>query len=277
MGKRLFCLLLASISAFAFTACAQIPAEDNPDAITEPTQTFSPAEESTEAPPVEPTVPSTEAPTEESTAPVTVQHSGLKPDGSFDSGTWFMGDSMTCILITDYLKPNNLIGEAVYTGKYGANMFAFFDDTVMSYTSYNKCVFRPEHEGLGYDDVAVLLGEQATAIYMMWGTNYFWTMDANSYIELVDFLLETCPNATIHMQLIPWGLENIVRYDLVNVWIQEAYAHYQEIGEDRVFLIDTYTAIGRNHDSGNIHLNYTGNENWYTAIVEHAKNNNLSQ
>ena len=213
----------------------------------------------------------------ESTEPSVVLHSGLREDGSFDEGTWFIGDSMTCILITDYLQPNEFIGEAAYTGKFGAHITAFFDDTVMSATSYNKCVFRPEHEGLGYDDVAKLLGEQATAIYMMWGTNYTWNAYADAYIEIVDFLLETCPNATVHLQLIPWGYEELVEFETVNEWIREAYAHYQEMGEERVLLIDTFTAIGKNHDSGFIHLNYAGNENWYNAIVEHAKSNDLSQ
>lgn len=270
MKKSIICLFLISILVLTAGCNQTAEAETSPSAdtsVTRPTEDPAPVY----------TNPPTDAPTEEPTQAPSMQHSGLKEDGSFDEGTWFMGDSMTCILVTDYLKPNALIGEAVYTGKYGANMTAFFDDTVMSYTSSNMCVFRPEHEGLGYDDVAVLLGEKATAIYMMWGTNYLWTMDADSYIELVDFLLETCPNATIHLQLIPWGREGVIRYDLVNEWIQEAYAHYQDIGEERVFLIDTFTAIGRNHDSGDVHLNYTGNENWYNAIVEHAKANNLSQ
>jgi len=50
-----------------------------------------------------------------------------------------------------------------------------------------------------------------------------------------------------------------------------------QLGEERVLLIDTFTAIGKNHDSGCIHLNNQGNENWYNAIVEHAKTNDLIQ
>ena len=205
------------------------------------------------------------------------QHSGLREDGSFDEGTWFIGDSMTCILINDYLRPNNLLGDANYTAKYGAHITAFFGETIMDpYFGY-KCVFRPEHTGMHYYEVAEALGEQATAIYMMWGTNYTWNAYEDAYIEIVDYLLETCPNATVYMQTIPYGAEGFVWYKTVNTWINEAYAHYQEIEEERVQLIDTYTAIGINHQQGYIHLNYKGNENWYNAIVAYAEEHGIGE
>ena len=237
--------------------------------------------------PAEPTVPETTqivpttelatVPTTEPTEPPLVLHSGLREDGSFDEGTWFIGDSMTCILVEDYLEPEGFLGDANYTGKYGAQITAFFDGTVMDPKAIGRCVCRPEHEKLRYEDVAVELGEQATAIYIMFGTNYTWNAYADAYIELTDFLLETCPNATVHLQLIPWGSGKNIKFDRVNEWVREAYAHYQEKGEQRVFLIDTFTAIGRNTDKGYIHLNKQGNENWYNAIVAHAEENNLSQ
>jgi len=229
--------------------------------------------------PVTTAPPQTEAPTTAHTVPTEpplVRHSGLKEDGSFDEGTWFIGDSMTCILITDYLMPNNLIGEANYTGKYGTQITAFAD-TEMSYTSYNPCVFNPEFEGMTYKAVGDLIGQEVTAIYLMWGTNYTWNAYADMYIGLVDHLLKICPNATVHLQLIPWGSPSVIRFEEVNGWIQQAIDHYQQLGEERVMLIDTFTAIGRNTDSGNIHLNYEGNECWYEAIVAHAEEHNLAQ
>lgn len=69
----------------------------------------------------------------------------------------------------------------------------------------------------------------------------------------------------------------MIKYDQVNGWIREAYAHYQQMGEERVMVIDTFSAIGRNTDQRYIHLNYQGNENWYHAIVAHAEENNLVQ
>lgn len=112
---------------------------------------------------------------------------------------------------------------------------------------------------------------------MMFGTNYTYDAYADAYIEIVDFLLETCPNATVYLQTIPHGNEEMVRFPIVNEWINEAYAHYQELGEERVRLIDTFTAIGINHDEGYIHLNSVGNENWYNAIVDYAKTNNIPE
>lgn len=228
------------------------------------------------------TIPTTEAVTEPVTEattiptdPPVVYHSGLRADGSFDEGTWFIGDSMTCILITDYLMPNNLIGDANYTAKYGSQITAFAD-VAMRTGSYNPCVFNPEFEGMTYKEVGDRIGEEVTAIYLMWGTNFTWNAYADMYIGLVDHLLKICPNATIHLQLIPRGYK--IRYETVNEWIQEAYQHYVDQGEGRVFLIDTFTAIGeKNHDEGGIHLNYQGNENWYNAILAHAEEHNLVQ
>lgn len=265
--KRLVILFLCFVMVLSLLGCAAGKAAE-----TEP---------STEATSEPATEPATESTTEPSTMPTEPppppQHSGLREDGSFDEGTWFIGDSMTCILINDYLRPNNLLGDANYTGKYGAHITAFFGETVMDPSFGYKCVFREEHTGMHYYEVAEALGEQATAIYMMWGTNYTWNAYEDAYIEIVDYLLETCPNATIHLQLIPWGYEKYVMYDIVNEWIWQAYAHYQREGEERVFLIDTYHAIGKNTDEGFIHLNDQGNENWYNAIVDHARRNELVQ
>lgn len=268
--KKYVWLLIGLIAILSITACGTEPAETptTPETVPETTAATEPV--------TEPTTAATE-PTTAPTEPPVVLHSGLREDGSFDEGTWFIGDSMTCILVNNYLRPNELLGDANYTGKYGAHITAFFGETIMDPSFGYKCVFRPEHERMHYYEVAEALGEQATAIYMMWGTNFTWNAYADAYIEIVDFLLETCPNATIHLELIPWGYEKMVEYETVNGWIREAYDHYQQIGEERVFLIDTFTAIGKNHDSGFIHLNDQGNENWYNAIVEHAKTNNLVQ
>ena len=269
MSKKIICLVLCLLMAMQLFGCGKA----------EPVETEAPTTEApTTEPTTEPTAEPTTEPTTEPTEPPLVLHSGLREDGSFNEGTWFIGDSMTCILVTDYLIPNNLIGDASYTGKYGAQITAFFGDVIMDETrSTGICAYRPEHYGMQYDEVAVALGEQATAIYLMMGTNYTWNAYADAYIELIDFLLETCPNATVYMQTIPYGAEGFVWYKTVNTWINEAYAHYQEIEEERVQLIDTYTAIGINHQQGYIHLNYKGNENWYNAIVAYAEEHGIGE
>ena len=245
----------------------------------EPTEATT---ETTAAPTVETTtvattIAATEPATVATTEPGPVYHSGLKADGSFDEGTWFIGDSMTCILVENYLTPMGLIGEANYAGKYGAHVTAFFDGTRMSHYSYNHCAFRPEHEEMTYEAVGAALGEKATAIYIMFGTNYFEYQFSESYSRILDYLLETCPNATIHMQLIPWGHESTVKYEEVNGLLRAIYERYREQGVERLMLIDTFTAIGRNPDEGLIHLAPQGNENWYKAICDHAREQGLSQ
>ena len=261
--KKILCLLCLLL----LTGCGQ--SQIAPEQPTQVPATEAPVTEATEA--------ETE-PTTEPTEPPFSLHSGLREDGTFNEGTLFIGDSMTCILVQDYLTPMGLIGDANYMGKYGAQITAFFGGVTMdTNVTVGKCAYRPEHEGMTYEEIAVSLGEQVTAIYMMFGTNFTYNSYADMYIELVDFLLETCPNATVYLQTIPHGNEEIVRFKLVNGWINEAYAHYQELEEDRVQLIDTFTAIGINHDEGWIHLNSVGNENWYNAIVDYAKANNIPE
>lgn len=262
--NKLLCLLLCLLMLTGCGRSGPEPQEPTGSAATEATT------EATTAP--------TEAPTTAPTEPEVLLHSGLREDGTFNEGTLFIGDSMTCILVQDYLTPMGLIGDANYMGKYGAQITAFFGGVTMdTNVTVGKCAYRPEHEGMTYEEIAVALGEQVTAIYMMFGTNFTYNAYADMYIELVDFLLETCPNATVYLQLIPHGNEEIVRFKIVNPWIQEAYAHYQEQGQERVQLIDTFTAIGINHDEGWIHLNSVGNENWYNAIVAHAEENNIPE
>lgn len=260
MKMRLTCLLLAAVLVLGLTGCNQAPAGE------------------TAVPTTQAVTEATTEPTTAPTEPSVLLHSGLKEDGSFDSGTLFIGDSMTCILVNDYLKKNDLIGEANYVAKYGTQITAFWKDTItMLPNMTNRCVYSKNFEGLSYYKAAELLGEDATAIYMMWGTNFTHDATAMSYVEIVDFLLEKCPNATVHLQTVAYGYPKMVFYEQINERIWGAYEYYQELGEERVMLIDTFTAIGKNNDEGGIHLDYTGNENWYNAIVAHAEEHGLSQ
>lgn len=259
---------------FSLTGCAA-PAEA-PETMVPVTTVPEVTEPATEAA-AEPTTEPVTEPATEPTEPPVVLHSGLREDGSFDEGTWFIGDSMTCLLVDSYLAPRGLLGDAWCIARYGARVVSFFDESVIMHANSGKrCIFRPEHVGMGYAEAARDLGDRITAIYMMFGTNYTENAGSEAYIEIVDFLLETCPNATIHLQLIPTGMSDIVLWKETNQWIQGAYDHYQALGIQQVMLIDTYTAIGNNTFDG-VHLGDTGNENWYNAIVEHAKSNNLSQ
>lgn len=257
---------------FAMTACGT-PAEAPETTVPETTAATEPATEPTAAPTTEPVT----EPATEPTEPPVLLHSGLRPDGSFDEGTLFIGDSMTCLLVDSYLSPRGLLGDAWCIARYGARVVSFFDESVIMHANSGKrCIFRPEHVGMGYAEAARDLGDRITAIYMMFGTNYTENAGSEAYIQIVDYLLETCPNATVHLQLIPPGKSDIVLWEDTNEWIRGAYDHYRELGMEQILLIDTYTAIGNNTFDG-VHLGDEGNESWYNAIVEHAKSNNLIQ
>ena len=267
MKRPLLCLLILAL-LFVFTGCASAAPE------TAPTETTA----------AEPTVASTEATTEPTTVPteteppVPVYHSGLRADGTFSAGTLFIGDSETYLLLNQKLIAEDLLGDARYTAQCGSQLTAYFNDTIrMKKDNTQVTVFSPEFEGLTFREAALLLGEDATAIYLMWGTNYTPNATAESYIEIVDDLLEICPNATIHLQTIPYGEPAIVACNTVNKRIQGAYDHYQQLGEPRVYLVDTFNGIGKHVVNDGVHLSMTGLNNWYQTLLDHAERYGLSE
>lgn len=262
-------LVTAGILLAAMAACSGEYVGNDAAVVEEIPETWVTVQASTEP---------AEEPLEAATVPVTeppvVLHSGLREDGSFDEGTLFLGDSLTCMLVGSYLTPYDLIGDAKYATMCGSKVTAFFDEDFRMgchptlYSGYSE-----EFEGMAFYEAAAAMGNQATAIYMMWGTNYEPEATTQTYIELVDYLLAVCPNATVHMQLIPYGN---VPYREVNPMVEAAHAHYVETGEQRVLLIDTFTAIDKFPVDG-VHQGEPGNRRWYNAIVEHARENDLEQ
>lgn len=231
----------------------------------------------TKAPAAEAVTEATTEPAAVPTEPPLVLHSGLKADGSFDEGTLFIGDSLTFSFVGAYLTNSGYLGDARYMAKCGTQVTAFFDGTLVNSSKDMTSRYSPEFDGMRFDEAVASVGETVTAIYLMWGTNYTPNGTAQQYIDVVDFLLENCPNATVHLQLIPYGDPKYVATNTVNKRIQGAYDHYQELGEERVFLIDTFTAIGRCLALDGVHVSDNGNANWYQAIVDHAQENGLSQ
>lgn len=223
----------------------------------------------------------------ETTLPVTVPttegkpqwddniHSGVREDGTFTAGTLFIGDSLTYGLVKSYLQAYDLIGQARYMSVVGAPLGRFFSGQTLG--SDDSSHYSEEFYGLSYSEAVAKVGEEATAIYLMLGTNYNSDTDTEHYIEVVDYLLENCPNATVHLQKIPLcGNEN-VDVSGVNVSLEETLAHYQNQGVQRVMLIDTFTVIGLSQGYDGIHLNAEGMDAWYLAIVANARNNDLPE
>ena len=261
MRKR--CLALFAALALLLSGCGGPPAEPVAPA------TILAETAPTTAPTVIPET--TEMPTESAT----LGHSGLREDGSFDEGTWFIGDSLTYYFV-GYLLENGLLGDMKFSAQCGSQVTAFFGGNILRNTGSVPCRFSPEFKGLEFQEAARVLGEDARAIYILWGTNFTYDGTAQDYIDIVDFLLENCPNATIHLQLIPYGTPSYVFHETVNGRIREAYDQYSQTGEERVILIDTYTAIGDNTIDG-VHLNPAGNAAWYQAILDSAEAYDLIQ
>lgn len=262
--KKLLCALLALILLFSCTACAQPESAPTTEASTEPTTI--PTTEATEPP-------TTEAPAE----PPLVLHSGLREDGTFSEGTLFIGDSLTCGFVGSYLDKKGYLGDAKYMTICGSKVTAFFDGTVLEPKDNVMTLYSPEFEGKEFDEATADLGEDLTAIYLMWGTNYVPKGTEQDYIDIIDYLLEHCPNATIHLELIPYADLGVIPYPTVNKRIRAAFAHYEELAEPRVFLVDTYMGIGRAVGSDGVHIGELGNRNWYNTLVKHAEKNELPE
>jgi len=202
-------------------------------------------------------------------------HSGLRQDGTFTEGTLFIGDSLTYGFVKSYLQEFGLVGDAKYMAVVGAPLGRFFSAEKLG--SSGSALYSPEFHGLSYSEAAAGLGENATAIYLMLGTNYNSDTDTDHYIQVVDYLLEHCPNATVHLQKIPLCGNEHVDVSGVNDSLEEVLAHYLQQDVQRVMLIDTLTAIGLSQGFDGIHLNADGMDAWYMAIAAHAHNNHLPE
>ena len=254
--KRIFLLLLCA--ALLCGCSAHASSQSTPPV----TETTVPA--TTEAPP--------------SIGPVwdDTIHSGLREDGTFTEGTLFIGDSLTYGFVLSYLQQYELIGDAKYMAVVGAPLGRFFSSRTFG-GGGESAHYSPEFLGLSYSQAVAQVGESATAIYLMLGTNYNGDTDTEHYLEVVDYLLEHCPNATVHLQKIPLCGNESVDVTGVNTALEEVAEHYLSQGVSRVMVIDTFTAIGLSQGYDGIHLNADGMDAWYMAINAHANNNRLPE
>ena len=272
MLKRLAILIL---TALLLAGCNSAPPEASPPTTlpVKPETTIIPEEPEASSAPAQPEP--TAAPSEETMPPPPTLHSGIREDGSFDKGTLFIGDSQTYLLIEDYLKPNGLIGDAKYAAQCGSQLTAFWDSDIRPTEDHSVyCTFSPEFQGMTFCEAAAQLGMEATAIYLMWGSNYTPDATAQSYIDIVECLLDICPYATVHLQTIPQGQ---VAYVTVNERITGAWAYFQSIGETRVTLVDTFSGIGTSIGSDMVHVTPLGREKWYETLLLHAQTLGLEQ
>ncbi len=262
MGKH---LLLSAVLLVLLCGCSAPGEETVPPISSEPIAT------TTESKPTEPaTIPQAT----EQAEPAFPCHSGIRPDGSFDEGTLFIGDSLTREMVGGYLKRNGLLGDARYMATPGAAITSFGIGPRMT---RGNSLCSPEFEGLLMCEAVKVAGEQTTAVYFMMGTNYSEYATDQMYIDAVQCILDSCPNATVYLQLVPYETHLKLDYVTANERVKEACFYFALRGNQRVKLIDTKTPIGYNLAYDGVHLTPEGNARWYEALVAYAKENNIPQ
>lgn len=208
----------------------------------------------------------------ENLQPMPMLHSGLREDGAFDEGTLFIGDSLTYGMVEGYLPDNGLLGGARYMAIPGAAITCYMQGPALE---SQTCACSPEFEGLYLYQGVEQAGEEVTAIYFMMGTNASKYATDQTYIDIVSHMLESCPNATVYLQLVPHNRSERVNSETANARVQNAFSYFAD--EPRVRLIDTQTAIGYNLAPDGIHLVTKGQECWYQAIVTYAAEHEIEQ
>lgn len=264
MGLRKYISILMLLVCLFLCACGSDTAEPTLES-TVPTQ----------APPTESVVTEPVVTEPAATEPAVERHSGIREDGSFDSGTLFIGDSLTNGLVYTQLMYHKLLGDAKYMAIIGAAPQTFFNGPHLS--EELSCIYSPQFDNMIFSEAVASVGSQITAVYFMMGSNYSDYTGTDTYIAIVDYLLEHCPNATIYLQTVPYSPSPKVHYEEMNRFIQEAYTYYVLEGNSRVMLIDTKEAIGANLSADEIHLSGTGYACWYQELLAFAEENSIPQ
>jgi hypothetical protein len=204
-------------------------------------------------------------------------HSGIREDGTFTSGAIFIGDSLTYGLVNNYLEGHNLLGDAYYMAIPGATPAAYFYGPAMRSNSSTFSYYSDRFEGMIMSEGIESVGSELSAVYFMMGTNHSSAVNVDLYIQIINHLLEHCPNATIYLQRVPYETSNLVNGAAANERIRKAYEYFAERGEPRLKLVETDVAIGYHQTTDGIHLTEKGQRFWYEELVRYAKDNNIPQ
>ena len=253
LSRQILLVLLALMLA----GCSRTPAETAPETTAQTTE----ATEATEI-----TVPETTA--------ETVLHSGIRQDGSFDEHTLFMGDSLTFSLVEHELRATGMLGDARYAGKCGAHVSIYHDGTRLAPDGRAWCYYSEEFQDMTMPEALRSVSEEILAIYYMFGTNFDREGTSQDYVEVLDDILEACPQATVYLQTVPQG--NLA-WVAINDRIQEAYEHYAALGEERIQLLDIGGTIGKHVVNDGVHQTPYGRQLWVQAIRDYAEQNNISE
>lgn len=256
-------LLLAALSVSLSGCRAEAPA-----APTEAPAAIETAPAETPAPITETPAPADLTPPE--APPVHIQ-TGVREDGSFDAGTLFVGDSLTMGLVREYLIPNGLIGDAMYAAIGGHAMQQFFRREIhLNSKTLQKygCVYSARFEKLSLAEAVAEAGGDVTTLYFMMGTNGSTKATVEVYTEMLTYLADSCPNAVIFMETVPYCSSGVSKYEFVNANLREAVENFTAEGHADVYILDTFTAIGEeNNTHDGLHITENGQAAWYDALI----------
>ena len=156
MGKyRMIALFLCLVMVLG--GCRQPGNEPSQALPTEPAQTTEATQETTAA--TEPVTEATQEATEVTEGPQWGPeiHSGLRSDGTFNSGTLFIGDSLTYGLVNEYLDRYGFLGEARYMAIVGVPVGVFFNQGI-KLGNHGSSLYSPEFRGMSYCDAVASVG-----------------------------------------------------------------------------------------------------------------------
>ena len=204
------------------------------------------------------------------------QHSGVNPDGTLSSGTLLIGDSLTAGLVLS-MRSHGTLGKARYIGiptyslsRFRSSPYYIDEDTAAIGL---RAVCSPEFSGLSIAEAVRRAGESVEAIYFMLGTNQSAEVTVERYSEVLRYLCDCCPDATVYAETIPYSRRGLSDYERVNAVIYEAVMELRHEGSDRIFVLDICSAIGKDHNlADGLHIDDEGLVAWRDAIVERALN-----
>ena len=189
----------------------------------------------------------------------------------------FIGDSLTYGLVDNYLKGQNLLGNAYYMAMPGATPAVYVYGPTLRSSGNTFSDYSDRFEGMLMSEAIESVGAELSAVYFMMGTNYSKAVNVDLYIQIINHLLEHCPNATIYLQRVPYESSDKVNGAAANERIMKAYEHFAVLEEPRLMLVETDAAIGYQQTTDGIHLTEKGQKFWYEELVRYAKANNIPQ
>ena len=205
------------------------------------------------------------------------QHTGVNLDGTLSRGALLLGDSLTAGLAVSMLSHGTL-GEARYLGIPSFSLQDFrsapyFIDEDTETAAAMSVVCSPEFSGLSFAEAAQQAGASVEAIYFMLGTNLSGAVTEEAYAAALRYLCDCCPNATVYAETIPYSRSGLSDYARVNAIIWQTVTALRCAGNERVFVLDTFHAIGSEHNiPDGLHLDDAGLVAWRDAIVDNALN-----